>query len=126
MGLSNRLVDVAASNTLQAEIIPITRGQAWLRQVRGTYNLIYTYAQADFLHLDDFNDFLQKSYSKHTHGNGNNGSPTSAVLQPATLANTRAQALLRPAGPLGKMRKGISDALRSIQFIDRTNSSDLG
>jgi hypothetical protein len=126
MSFSDRLSDATGANQLNVQISLITNAQAWTRQVRGTYSLIYAHAQADFLHLEDFNQFLQNIYAPHTHGNGNNGSPTTSVIEPAVVSNTEAQALLEAGGALGKIRTGISDASRSIDFIDKTNAEDLG
>lgn len=124
----DKLVDVAAANQLDISITTVTTSQSWKRQVRGVYSLIYLHAQKDFLHIDDFSDWLSKSYQKHTHGPppGCKGAPkTSPPLEPTQISDTRAKALLVAAQPLGKIRKGITGASSSISEIDEANDREL-
>lgn len=123
--VGSKAADLQAANQLNINITTITPAQSWKRQVRGSYALLYLHAQNDFLHIDDFTDFLDKFYSKHTHGNGNNGSPTTKVIEPAKVTDTNAKSLLIQSQVLGKIREGITGAVRSIEDIDKTNSREL-
>lgn len=123
----DKLVDLQAANQLDISITNITAGQSWKRQVRGVYSLIYLHAQKDFLHIEDFSDWVDKSYQKHTHGRpGCKGGPkTTPVEQPSKLSDAKAKSYLVAAQPLGKIRKGVTGASSSISQIDDANSRDL-
>lgn len=124
MPSSKQLSDLAAANQLKISISVITRNQAWQRQVRGAYHFMYPWIVGDFLHLEDFGDWL-KLYDKHTHGNGNNGSPTSKPLTVAPLTNAKALSYLVPTQALGKIRKGLTDALNVITELSLFNKRKL-
>ena len=119
------LVDATAANQLNVSITTITPGQAWRRQVRGVYSLAYLHAQVDFLHIKDFEDWIKQDYNAHKHNNGNNGSPTTQPMQPGEFSDAQAKRLLVAAQPLGKIRKGVTGAVRSIEDIDRGNEQEL-
>lgn len=102
--------DLAAANQLQISLQTITPAQAWMKQVRGTYNFIYTYAMKDFLHIDDFSDWVQNYYQLHTHAGVQNGGGKTLIPDGSKLSNTRARSLLEANAVLGQIRTGISEA----------------
>lgn len=119
-----RLVDLQAANQLDISIQSITPAQAWKRQVRGVYSLIYLYAQQDFLHIEDFVEWIKNTYLKHQHVRCKS-KPTSEPIQPSVLTDEKAKSYLTAAKPLGKIRKGISEAIRAIQDIYNVNNRNL-
>lgn len=124
MPSSKTLSDIAASNQLKISIDVITPNQAWTRQVRGTYHLLYPWMIGDFVHLEDFKQWL-KLYEQHIHGNGNNGSPTTKALSPSPYTTARANALLLPSDVLGKIRRGLTSAISTVSQLNFFNKREL-
>lgn len=124
MAFNDRVVDLAAANRLQISITTITPAQAWKRQVRGAYHFIYPYAIKDFVHREDFFEWLRNDYMKHQHI-GNKGRPTSAPRGTTIFSNEKARALLQKVPTLGYVRTGITTIIQAIRDIYRTNTSRL-
>lgn len=118
------IVDSAAANKLNISITSITPAQAWKNQIRGVYALIYVLAQADFVHIKDFTDWLKKSYQKHTH-TGNKGKPTSKPNQAGVYSTRNARNLLESNKVVGYIRKGLQGAAQIITDIDKIQNEDL-
>lgn len=108
--------NLSASNQLKINIQVITNGQKWARQIHGVYTLLYPWMIGDFVHLDDFKQWL-KGYDQHIHGNGNNGSPTTKLQVPVNYTTAKANANLIQTQGVGKIRKGFADATKTISAI---------
>lgn len=121
MAIKDKIIDISAANQLNISITTITPAQAWKRQVRGVYSLIYLYAQQDFVHIKDFQQWIRTTWKPHTHTNGNNGNPTGPPIQPSIYTDTFAKALLLPVIALGAIRRGILEAPQLIADFFRTS-----
>lgn len=116
--------DLAASNQLNISIKLITNAQAWKNQIRGVYTLVYPHAIKDFVHLDDWKQWRQ-AFDKHIHGNGNNGSPTTAITVPIMWTEQKAKANVVSNDAVGNIRKGFNQADETLSKLDKFNKKKI-
>lgn len=118
--------DLVASNQLKISITTITRGQAWRRQIRGLYHLIYPWIITDFTHTDDIDAWIQQVYAMHTHAGVYPGQSVTAVPgQMGQTGNTEGKALIEGNSAVGKVRSGLSDLATSTKEISQVNQQEL-
>jgi hypothetical protein len=110
--------DLAASNQLNISIKVITNAQGWKNQIRGVYTFLYPHMIKDFTHLDDWKQWRQ-AYDKHLHGNGNNGSPTTAPTVPIIWTEQKAKANVTSNDAVGNVRKGFNQVDETTKIIKK-------
>lgn len=123
--MASPIIDSVAANKLNISITTITPAQAWRHQIRGVYALIYLHAQADFVHLKDFDQWVKNYYEKHTHTNGNKGNPTGKPIQRSFFSTSKARSFLQSLAPVGYIRKGVMYAQTLITDFYRQSQQDV-
>lgn len=116
--------NLSAANTLKISIQSISQAQAWKNLVWGTYGVIYPHIVADFVHIKDLKDWIDKTFAKHVHPGVESGpSKTQKPLPGSALQDDQARGLLVSGKPLDKVRKGTNTKI--LADIDKANTSKL-
>ena len=110
--------DLAASNQLNISIKVITNAQGWKNQIRGVYTFLYPHMIKDFVHLDDWKQW-RDAFDKHIHGNGNNGSPTTAITVPIIWTEQKARANVTSNDAVENVRKGFDQVKETTKIIGK-------